>query len=173
MKKCASAVRSTQEKVFGKNSALQAACDTSIFRVTGCVYPREGYSHRSAQRILFDIFCDISAKKLAVRAPTPAPVWQWRGDPTRGPAGDMKNGAFSLNFPDKISPECAIKIGLIQSTKLIENFQEHVFDFVFYWYFHEAELKGNFSRLYVVSYSTGQHRYYDTTYRLLNVLRTV
>ena len=26
-----------------QNSALQAACDTSIARVTGCVYPREGY----------------------------------------------------------------------------------------------------------------------------------
>ena len=26
-----------------KNSALQAACDTSIARGKGCIYPREGY----------------------------------------------------------------------------------------------------------------------------------
>ena len=31
------------EGFFYQNSALQAACDTSIARVTGCVYPREGY----------------------------------------------------------------------------------------------------------------------------------
>ena len=32
------------KKVFDQNSVLQAACDTSITRVTGCVYPpREGY----------------------------------------------------------------------------------------------------------------------------------
>ena len=34
-----SAVRSTK-KVFDQNSALEAACDTSIARVTGCGYPR-------------------------------------------------------------------------------------------------------------------------------------
>ena len=43
MQKYTSAVRSTK-KVFDQNSILQAACDTSIARVTGCVYPREGYS---------------------------------------------------------------------------------------------------------------------------------
>ena len=32
-----------QKGNFDQNSALQAACDTSIARVTGCVYPREGY----------------------------------------------------------------------------------------------------------------------------------
>ena len=37
-----STVRSTQ-KEFDQNSAPQAACDTSIARVMGCVYPREGY----------------------------------------------------------------------------------------------------------------------------------
>ena len=31
------------QKYFDQNSALQAARDTSIARVTGCVYPREGY----------------------------------------------------------------------------------------------------------------------------------
>ena len=33
-----------QKGVFDQNSALQGACDTSIARVTGCVYPRGGYS---------------------------------------------------------------------------------------------------------------------------------
>ena len=42
MKKYASAVRST-EKVFHQTQLLQAVCDTSIARVTGCVYPCEGY----------------------------------------------------------------------------------------------------------------------------------
>ena len=42
MKKYTSAVRSTKND-FDQNSALQAACDTSIARVTRCVYPREGY----------------------------------------------------------------------------------------------------------------------------------
>ena len=42
MKKYTSAARSTK-KVFDQNSALQAACGTSIARVTGCVLPREGY----------------------------------------------------------------------------------------------------------------------------------
>ena len=42
MKKYTSAVRSTKN-VFDQNSALQAACDTSIARVTRCVCPREGY----------------------------------------------------------------------------------------------------------------------------------
>ena len=32
-----------------QNSALQAACDTSIARVTGCVYPREGYRSVTAR----------------------------------------------------------------------------------------------------------------------------
>ena len=32
-----------QNVFFYQNSALQAACDTSIASVTGCVYPREGY----------------------------------------------------------------------------------------------------------------------------------
>ena len=40
--KYTSAATSTN-KEFDQNSALQAACDTSIARVTGCVYPREGY----------------------------------------------------------------------------------------------------------------------------------
>ena len=42
LKKNTSAVRSTKKEV-DQNSALQAACDASIARVTGCVYPREGY----------------------------------------------------------------------------------------------------------------------------------
>ena len=41
-KKYTSAARSTK-KYFDQNAALQAACDTSIARVTGGVYPREGY----------------------------------------------------------------------------------------------------------------------------------
>ena len=33
-----------QKLFLDQNSALQAACDaTSIARVTGCLYPREGY----------------------------------------------------------------------------------------------------------------------------------
>ena len=36
-------VRSTQ-KEFEQNSGLLDACDTSIARVTGCIYPREGNS---------------------------------------------------------------------------------------------------------------------------------
>ena len=42
MKKYSRAVRSTKN-VFDRNSALQAACDTSIACVTGCVCPRQGY----------------------------------------------------------------------------------------------------------------------------------
>ena len=41
MKKYTSAARSTKN-IFDQNSALQAACDTSIARGTGCAYPREG-----------------------------------------------------------------------------------------------------------------------------------
>ena len=41
---CVMMMRSTK-KDFDQNSALQAASDTSVARVTGCVYPREG--HRS------------------------------------------------------------------------------------------------------------------------------
>ena len=37
-----SSLRST-EQGFDQNLALQAACATSIARVTGCLYPREGY----------------------------------------------------------------------------------------------------------------------------------
>ena len=33
------------QKDLDLNSALQAACDTSIASVTGCVYPREGYRY--------------------------------------------------------------------------------------------------------------------------------
>ena len=36
--KYTSAVRSTKKRFFDQNSALQAACDTSIACVTGCVY---------------------------------------------------------------------------------------------------------------------------------------
>ena len=35
-------MRSTKKDIY-QNSASQAACDTSIARVTGCVHPREGY----------------------------------------------------------------------------------------------------------------------------------
>ena len=38
-----SAVRSTKKHFYYLNSALQDACDNSIARVTGGVYPREGY----------------------------------------------------------------------------------------------------------------------------------
>ena len=37
MKKYTSAVRSTKNNFFDQNSALQAACDNSIARVTECV----------------------------------------------------------------------------------------------------------------------------------------
>ena len=43
MKKYTLAVCEIDQKGFYQNSALQAACDTSIARVKGCVYPREGY----------------------------------------------------------------------------------------------------------------------------------
>ena len=36
-------MRSTKKEI-DHNSALHAACDISIARIAGCVYPREGYS---------------------------------------------------------------------------------------------------------------------------------
>ena len=46
----ASSCEIDQKYFFDQHSALQAACDTSIARVTGCVYPREGY--RSVTSVL-------------------------------------------------------------------------------------------------------------------------
>ena len=38
------------KKDFDQTSALQDACDTSVARIAGCVYPREG--HRSVTPLL-------------------------------------------------------------------------------------------------------------------------